>query len=385
MNADATSEPNETFTVNLSAPSNATIADAQAIGTIASNVAQPLLTVSDATIVEGTKSKDQVEVTVSLSQPSAEDVLFVLRTSNGTAVAPDDYASRKEELTIRAGDTAKRIFIDVFGDETDEPDETFKVDLSNALHAIVTDGIGVVTITDDDKEPALSIGDVIVMEGQYENPQALVPVTLTGETAKLVKVNFTADDETADGEDYRVSPGTLFFEPGDTTQWIAVDIHADRVEEPNEIFTLSLGKPSNASILDDLAVVTIANDDFSVHTLEVKKLGGGSGTVKGDPEGISCGDDCAHTYETGAKVTLYQRADEGSIFTGWSGGGCSGTGECTVALDEDVKVEATFETDTRQLTVGLAGTGSGIVVSTPDGIDCGEDCDEDFPAGRRSS
>jgi hypothetical protein len=41
-------------------------------------------------------------------------------------------------------------------------------------------------------------------------------------------------------------------------------------------------------------------------------------------------------------VTLTAAAAQGSTFTGWSGGGCSGTGTCQVTMDADKAVTATF-------------------------------------------
>jgi hypothetical protein len=66
----------------------------------------------------------------------------------------------------------------------------------------------------------------------------------------------------------------------------------------------------------------------------------GSGTVTG-PD-IDCGADCAGRYPAGTAVTLTARADTGSTFGGWSGGGCVGTGACVVAMNADASVVATF-------------------------------------------
>jgi hypothetical protein len=67
--------------------------------------------------------------------------------------------------------------------------------------------------------------------------------------------------------------------------------------------------------------------------LRVERAGVGSGVVASTPAGIDCGVLCAARFARGASVTLTARADEGSEFGGWSGGGCDGSGECTVVLD----------------------------------------------------
>jgi len=80
------------------------------------------------------------------------------------------------------------------------------------------------------------------------------------------------------------------------------------------------------------------------HTLTVKKAGTGSGTVTSSPAGIDCGSTCSAGFEEGTKVTLTAAPASGSTFTGWSGGGCSGSGSCVVTVGADTTVTATFTT-----------------------------------------
>ena len=83
-------------------------------------------------------------------------------------------------------------------------------------------------------------------------------------------------------------------------------------------------------------------------------------------------------------VTLTTAASR-STFTGWSGA-CSGTGQCSVTMDADKTVTATFNQQVQQytLTVTKAGTGSGTVTSNPAGINCGDDCSETYDQGTMS-
>lgn len=71
------------------------------------------------------------------------------------------------------------------------------------------------------------------------------------------------------------------------------------------------------------------------------------------------------THKTNDIVILTALPNPGSTFTGWSGGGCSGTASCTVTMDVAKSVTATFtRPDPPTLTVNRAGSGSGSV--TPD-------------------
>jgi hypothetical protein len=79
--------------------------------------------------------------------------------------------------------------------------------------------------------------------------------------------------------------------------------------------------------------------------LIISKSGNGTGTVTSDPAGINCGSDCSESYDIATQVTLHAAADTG-VFTGWSGGGCSGTGDCIVSIDGDLSVTAEFQIQT---------------------------------------
>src|SRR5213592_3543793 len=115
--------------------------------------------------------------------------------------------------------------------------------------------------------------------------------------------------------------------------------------------------------------------------LTVSKAGAGAGTVTSSPAGINCGATCAASFTSGTAVTLTAVPAAGSTFSGWSGGGCSGTGSCAVTLSAATTVTATFTLQTFTLTVTPAGTGSGTVTSSPAGIDCGATCAASFASG----
>ena len=126
----------------------------------------------------------------------------------------------------------------------------------------------------------------------------------------------------------------------------------------------------------------ISNVQVTQYTLTVTKVGTGSGTVTSSPAGINCGSDCSEAYNEGTNVTLTATASAGSTFAGWSGA-CSGTGECSVTMNADETVTATFNQQVQQytLTVTKAGTGGGTITSNPAGINCGDDCSETYDQG----
>lgn len=122
-------------------------------------------------------------------------------------------------------------------------------------------------------------------------------------------------------------------------------------------------------------------------TLQVTTSGTGTGTVTSNPSGINCGSSCSAKFSSGTVVTLSATPASGSVFAGWGGGGCSGTGTCTVTMTANTTVTATFNSSggggggTFTLTVTKTGDGTGVVSTTPAGIDCGSTCSASFPAG----
>ena len=103
--------------------------------------------------------------------------------------------------------------------------------------------------------------------------------------------------------------------------------------------------------------------------------GTGNGTVTSLPSGINCdisggveSGDCNENYDFDTEVTLTAEASEDSTFDGWSGGGCSGTGDCTVTMDQPHTVTATFTVYPNTVVESLfVGDGTGAIAVTPDG------------------
>ncbi len=121
-----------------------------------------------------------------------------------------------------------------------------------------------------------------------------------------------------------------------------------------------------------------------VEILTVTKSGNGFGTVTSSPAGINCTGNCSAPFPKNSQVTLTVSPNVGSTFTGWSGGGCSGTGTtCVVTLNAATTVDAGYVLQKFPLSVIKAGTGAatGTVVSTPAGINCGAECEKEFNFG----
>jgi len=113
----------------------------------------PTLTINDVSVTEGNSGTTTARFTVTLSPVNPTQVVKVdYATANGTAQAGTDYVAASGTLTFAPGTAAQTIAVTVNGDTTGEQNETFSVNLSNAINAVIGDAAGIGTILND--EPA---------------------------------------------------------------------------------------------------------------------------------------------------------------------------------------------------------------------------------------
>ena len=151
VNGDNKFEPNENFFVNLSNAMGADIADGQGEGTIVNDDPLPSISIDDVSGFESHFGQSPFTFTVSLSNPSYQTIMVDYDTADGTAtVADNDYQPTSGTAVFLTGDTSENVTVQVNGDVTIEPDETFLVDLSNPVNATIADPQGEGTILNDD-------------------------------------------------------------------------------------------------------------------------------------------------------------------------------------------------------------------------------------------
>ena len=121
-------------------------------GRLGSEVPPPLptLSIGDASVVEGDRGSSKMQFTVSRSGSKFRTVSVSYRTVDGTASAKSDYSAASSTLTFPTGISTLTITIAVTGDRKREPNETFTVELFNAVGGIVGDAVATGTILNDD-------------------------------------------------------------------------------------------------------------------------------------------------------------------------------------------------------------------------------------------
>ena len=135
-------------------------------------------------------------MSIHLSAPSEQIVTVDWATQDTTAIAgaSGDYVSSSSTATFAAGETTKQISVPILDDSLNEANETFQIRLSNATNAIIADNTSIITITDDEGLPSLSVQN---LTHPTENNQAAVVVTLDSASALPVNVNYATSDGTA--------------------------------------------------------------------------------------------------------------------------------------------------------------------------------------------
>jgi hypothetical protein len=273
IDGDDTLELDETFTVDLSGESGATLAVGQGTGTITNDDAVPAVSVGDASVLEGDAGDATLSFDVSLSQISTITATVNYALVDDTAtVADGDYDAASDTLTFAPGEDTKQVDVTVHADVTYENDETFTLALSDPSGTTIDVDTATGTITNDDAPPALSIDDVSMSEGNSGTTAFTFTVTKTGATALPASAAWTTGGgDATPTSDYVGNNGTVNFMAGAATRTITVLVKGDTVFEADQTFDVTLATPNNATISDATATGTIKNDDKERTSLTLKR------------------------------------------------------------------------------------------------------------------
>ena len=114
------------------------------------------------------------------------------------------------------------------------------------------------------------------------------------------------------------------------------------------------------------------------YTLTATKTGSGTGTLSA--QGLACsGSTCRGTYYYNTPLTIRAVPSAGSVFAFWTGCDSESGDTCTINIKGNTAISATFIGMPTVLAV--VKSGSGTVVSSPAGINCGTTCSAGFPSG----
>ncbi|WP_411883852.1 beta strand repeat-containing protein [Polaromonas sp. YR568] len=381
VNEDALVEGNETFNLQLSAPSAGAIVDsanASITATIQDNEAAIISLDNAATGIAFSEGVGTVTFGVTRSGDTSTAVTVVVQSTGGTATpgsaGSNDYNAVDQTISFAAGETSKTVTVTVNEDVLVEGNETFNLQLSApSAGAIVDSANASITATIQDNEAAVISIDNAATGIAFSEGVGTVTfgVTRSGDTSTAVTVvvqttGGTATPGTGGTNDYNaIVNQTLSFAAGETSKTVTVTINEDALVESSETFNLQLSSPSAGAIINSASAsitATIQDNEAAVISIDNAATGvafsEGVGTVT---FGVSRGGD------TSGVTTVVVQSAGGTATPGTGGtndynavnqtisfaaGETSKT--VTVTVNEDVTVEGN-ETFNLQLSSASAG------------------------------
>ena len=263
---DGVIEPDETFTVVLSNPWGATLVRDEATGVIKDD---DLPVVSISTGSDSAAEGEDVRFDLVRSVNLKGRLRVTVRVSaTGTFLS----ATPPNTVTFGPGESTAILRMGTIDDDRDETDGTVEALLIESDdYAIEDRGRAVVTVTDNDRMPAIGIGGARALESTGE---IVFPVTLGAASDRVVTVEWSTSDGTArKEEDYRGGHGVVTFPPGGTAQTIRVLLLDDMRVEEDETFTLTLGRAVNGTSDGGAATGVIEDDERTVSKAWLTRFG----------------------------------------------------------------------------------------------------------------
>lgn len=270
------------------------------------------VSISDASIKEGSNGQTPLVFPVTLSGPQSAPVQVEYKTVDGTATsASGDYlgTSGDQILTFNPGETSKSITVLINGDTSYESDEQFQIQIVRAQRMDTTGPVNLQlsqpsvfgTIINDDPIPSISISDYNPGPNQVEGDPATFIVSLSNPSQNTVTVQWRTDTSLTfqampagdaatpapfPNANFVMNNGTLTFQPGVTSQVIKVQTLANHLDQSDTTFWVDLSNAAFARISDSRGYGIIRDSDplVSASIAPVTPIGGPFNTqVTEDP------------------------------------------------------------------------------------------------------
>ena len=340
---DGIYESPEQFNVSFVSASGATIREPHLHPvTITDDESMPTASLT-ATTAEVDESQPSVAAVITLSGASSSSITVDYATADGTAKAGSDYTATSGTVTFAPGETQKTVLIPVLDDSVYEGNQSFTLSISNVSGATLAASSASFTIDDNEAVPQLSLDSSSQSVTESDGTISFA-VTLSGLSETPVTCSYAATGVNAtEGVDFGTASGTLTIPAGQTTASFTVDITQDAIDEPDELFVVSLSSPSGATlgaihqtgvtITDDEETPTVSfssgsasvSEDDSSLVIDVVLSGPSSETMQ-----------FAYSTENGT-------ADAGSDYTAASGIVTFAPGETSAQIVIPILNDLTYE------------------------------------------
>ena len=269
---DMAAESTEQFFVDLAGtlPAGVTLAPSRATVTITDTDIDPVVIGFDPASYRVAENAGSVALTVKLLSGSlTETVTLLYKTSDGAAIAVEDYDLTTGAITLSSGDSEETIRVPIIDDSTDETDEMFMVELSvvGSSGVILDPSVATVTILGNDQPTTPVLPSVVTATLSLptlsvpENETKTFEIRLTGNAPE--NLTFTLVGDSAHAGDYTLSPDPIVISKGSDSVIVTVTAVDDTDAEFDEVFMLSLMSESSLVVIGDpgsITVTILAND-----------------------------------------------------------------------------------------------------------------------------
>ncbi|MBK1828855.1 glycoside hydrolase family 9 protein [Haloferula rosea] len=179
----------------------------------------PQLQVADITVVEGDGDGTMAVFTISLFPPVDDATVSVsYATQAGTATAASDFIDSSGSVDFAPGITSRTVSIEVVGDDLEEGEEFFTLDLADAIQATISRATGRATIVDDDGDTNLPGKP---QTGAFNYAEALqksmwfYDAQRSGTLPEDFRIPWRGSSATGDGSDVGLDLSGGFYDAGD--------------------------------------------------------------------------------------------------------------------------------------------------------------------------
>ncbi len=253
---DQTDEVDETVEVVLSGATGAHLGfDSMTTYTITDDDPPPIVSF-ETPFSSGDELTNVTHLKVILAKSSEQEITVDYAVSGGTATVGKDYELANGKLKFKPGEIAQTIPLTVLLDALKEEDETVIVTLSNPIQATLGANKEHTYTIKNVEAPKVAFSQA-ASEGSEEITPMNLTVTLSAASTRAITVDYAVKGGTTDENiDYTLKPGTLTFNPGETSKTISMDILDDKNDEPDkETIKIGLSNPTNA-VLEGAALYT---------------------------------------------------------------------------------------------------------------------------------
>lgn len=242
---DGTDEEDETIDVALTALSGAVVGLTRTRQhKILDDDLAPILGFTAPTATTG--ETGTATITVTLAAVSAKTATVNYAVEPGSASAAD-FTATPGTLTFPPGTTSQTFTVAITEDQLDEPDETFRISLTNLVNGTAGQLTYDLTITDDDNASVIAF-DTGSSSAEEDRGDRSIRIELDRASGRDITFNIDVGGDAQKGVRFDIPAGPYTISAGSTTFDLVVDLRDTAGNQGNETATFTLVGLADATL-----------------------------------------------------------------------------------------------------------------------------------------